>query len=306
MHRLRRAAALPLLLAGCYSPNTPIVIDGDESPTSGGLATTGADSTGAGAPSTTVPASSEATSEDDSDGSSGATSVSGTETSPSDGGPTDTGAVESSSSTGEPADCVGIAGRTVWINFDGGTLEHGVIDNGPGWVTENELAAGDWPAYDDAAEGDADEIMALLHEHWSPFDVCLTREQPDLADYELVLVSSTTFLNNPNYPGPGSPPECGDTEVNNVIVRTMPPEANLPTATKAISISEALGRSFGLEAVDAPEDLMNYAAGITLNAATFTDTCQPLQYAQNCAESPGCGAGEQNSHAVLLQVLGPA
>lgn len=302
MHRLRRAAALPLLLAGCYSPNTPIVIDGDESPTSGGLATTGADSTGAGAPSTTVPASSSGEPE----GSSGPATTADEDAGTSGGAPIDTGAAESSSSTGEPADCVGVAGRTVWINFDGGTLEHGVIDNGPGWVTENELAAGDWPAYDDAAEGDADEIMALLHEQWSPFDVCLTREQPALADYELVLVSSTTFMNNPNYPGPGSPPECGDIEVNNVIVRTMPPEANLPTATKAISISEALGRSFGLEAVDAPEDLMNYAAGITLNAATFTDTCQPLQYSQNCAESPGCSAGEQNSHAVLMQVLGPA
>jgi hypothetical protein len=47
MYRLRRSATIPLLIASCYSPNTPIVIDGDESPTSGGLGTTGADSTGA-------------------------------------------------------------------------------------------------------------------------------------------------------------------------------------------------------------------------------------------------------------------
>ncbi|MBL8948218.1 MAG: hypothetical protein JNK45_33900 [Myxococcales bacterium] len=303
MYRLRRAAALPLLLAGCYSPNTPIVVDGAESPTTGGVGTTGADSTGASDPSTTAPASSEGGPGD----SSGASSISGTEASSSDGGPTDTGAAESSSTTGEPADCVGVAGRTVWINFDGGTLEQGVVDNGPGWVTENELAAGDWPPYDDAAEGDADEIMALLHEQWNPFDICLTREQPEVADFELVLVSSTTFLNNPDYPGPGSAPDCGDIHVNNVIVRTMPPEANLPTATKVISISSALGRSFGLEAVNAPEDLMNYAAGGTLNGASFTDACTPIYYPpQDCAESPGCDTDEQNSYAVLLQLLGPA
>lgn len=298
MHRLRRAAALPLLLAGCYSPNTPIVIDGDESPTSGGLATTGADSTGAGAPSTTVPASSE----DGSTGSSGATSVSGTETSSSDDGLTDAGAVESSSSTGEPTDCVGVAGRTVWINFDGGTLTMGLAENAPANITADSQQVGTWQSYDDP---DVDELFELVRGHWAPFDICLTRDEPALADYDMVIVTSETLGGNPNNPGHIAA-DCGDAHANNTGVVILSSEANLATATKGIALSKLMAKIYGLDSVVGVGDLMNYPISTTLNGAGFTDACLPTYGTQQCEGTPGCSATEYNSYALLMSALGPA
>jgi hypothetical protein len=228
--------------------------------------------------------------------------TSGMDEGSSDGDPIDTGAAESSSSTGEVADCVGVAGRTVWINFDGGTLTMGLAENAPANITADSQQVGTWQPYDDP---DVDDLFEIVRGHWAPFDICLTRDEPALADYDMIIVTSETLNGNPNNPGHIAA-DCGDAHANNTGVVILSSEANLATATKGIALSKLMAKVYGLDSVVGVGDLMNYPISETLNAATFTDTCLPTYGTQQCDGTPGCSATEYNSYALLLSALGPA
>lgn len=142
-------------------------------------------------------------------------------------------------------------------------------------------------------------------EHWAPFHVCLTREEPQVDDYSMIVVSSETYQ-DPNFIGFGHI-DCGDVVPNSVNVVVLSAEAGLGLGTKAVGLSKHIAHMFGLESViNAPDDLMNQYVGTTLNGATFTDTCYQTTEQHNCNAAVRCAAGEQQSGPYLEGLLGPA
>lgn len=294
------ASLMTLALGGCFSPELPFDRADESGSSTRGDPNAEESASTAASVTTTSSATSESTSPPES--STGQVDESGS----SEGDPGSSSGIptsESSSSTGEPADCVGVATHTVWVSFDGGTLEEGLVENAPANVTDDPFQVGVWQSYDDA---DVDELFDLIRAYYAPFDVCLTREEPAVLDYNLVLVTSETYEDNPNHPG-FAPVDCEDMQANNTAVVILSSEANLPTTTKAIALGKQIAKLYGLESVSATDDLMNYPISNTLNSATFTDAChEHVLGEQLCDGAPGCLDTEHNSFASLAAALGLA
>jgi len=211
---------------------------------------------------------------------------------------------ESSSSDGGPQPgCADFDGRVIYINMGGATLTNGLVDNAPADIINDDFLAREWAGY---TTDDADEVYALVEEHFSPFHVCLTREPPAVADYTMIVVSSETFMDNPNFIS-GDHYDCSDEVSNSVNVVVLSEEAGLAATTKAIGISKFAARVFGLESVlDAPDDIMNQFVGTTLNGATFTDGCIAKSGTPSCDSMVSCAAGEQQSGPYLEALFGAA
>jgi len=214
-------------------------------------------------------------------------------------GATDT-ADSSTGDTGPLPACGDFDGRVVYVNMAGADLTMGIVDNAPSAITGNEQLVGTWPGYTSA---DADELFALVEGHFAPYHVCLTRDEPQVPDYSMIVVSSETHQ-NPNFIGFGII-DCEDAELNSVNIVVLSEEAGLATTTKAVGLSKHIGHMFGLDGVvDAPDDLMNQFVGTTLNGATFTETCYAKIAGANCESAVECEAGEQQSGPYLESIFG--
>jgi hypothetical protein len=236
---------------------------------------------------------------DPSDGSSSAETTSADATTDAD----DTSPDSSSSDTGPQPGCADFDGRVIYINMGGATLTAGLVDNAPANIIDDDFFAREWAAY---TTDDADEVYALVQEHFEPFHVCLTREPPAVDDYTMIVVSSETYMDNPNFIS-GNHYDCSDAVSNSVNVVVLSEKAGLAATTKAIGISKFTARVFGLESVvDAPDDIMNQFVGTTLNGATFTDTCITKVGKPVCDSMVACAAGEQQSGPYLEALFGPA
>lgn len=281
---------------GCFSPDSGGDGTNAASDSTSGGASTGDDpssagTTGVSADPTTDPTVGEVSGDQD------VTSSADPDASGGQDSETGTGAT-----TGQPESCQQ-GDRVVWINFEGAELVVGIIDNAPFGITSTSQAVGTWSAYADA---DIDDVFAAVVTHWAPYDVCISLEQPTTADYEMVVVTSTAYMGDPNVIG-FVVHDCDDAQMNNVALVFLASENNLPVPTKAIAISNQLATTFGLEGVmDAPDDIMNFIIGTTLNGATFTDACYPLFGMATCDSADACAANEQQSNPQLLEALGPA
>ncbi len=233
------------------------------------------------------------------------TAADDTDSTTSETDPATAGTTETAGSTGEEADCDDFLGSIIYVNIDGATLTKGLADNAPSDITVNETHLGTWGPYSNA---DIDQVMAVVREHWAPYDVCLTTKRPTALDYSMLVFQSATHNNDPNFPGTSAPPDCSNEEGNNVEVAIASDEANLPVTSKAIIVSKFIARGFfGLESVaDANADLMNTPIANTLNGATFTDVCHDKFAASTCATGPTCAVDQQKAHSYLLDVIGPA
>jgi hypothetical protein len=212
----------------------------------------------------------------------------------------DTADSTTTTDTGPVLGCADFDGRVIYINMDGATLSYGLADNGPANIINDEYLAREWPPY---TTDDADEVYALVEEHWAPFHVCVTRDVPQVPDYTMIVVSSETFQDDPNFIGNGHD-DCGDIAPNSVNVVVLSEEAGIASTAKAIGISKFTAKMFGLESVAAPEDIMNMSVGSTLNAATFTDECFMKTGAFHCESAVACGDGEQQSGPYLEAIFG--
>ena len=81
----------------------------------------------------------------------------------------------SSSDTGTQPGCADFDGRVIYMNMRGVELTLGLVDNAPANIIEDDYPRREWAGY---TTDDADEVFALVEEHFSPFHVCLTREVP--------------------------------------------------------------------------------------------------------------------------------
>lgn len=209
----------------------------------------------------------------------------------------------SSSDSGPLPGCAEFDGRVIYINMGGATLTDGLVDNAPANIIDDELLAREWQGY---TTDDADEVYALVVSHFEPFHVCLTRDPPAVDDYTMIVVSSETYMDNPNFIS-GNHYDCGDAVSNSVNVVVLSEEAGLAATTKAIGISKFAARVFGLESVaDSPDDIMNQFVGTTLNGATFTDTCYTKVAGSTCDSMVACAMGEQQSGPYLESLFGAA
>lgn len=209
----------------------------------------------------------------------------------------------SSSETGVQPGCADFDGRVVHVNMEPVSLTMGLADNAPGNVTSTEALVGDRPGYSTA---DADEVFEAVLGHFAPFHVCLTRELPQVADYPMLVLSSETYMGNPNNPGPGLT-DCDDAMLDSVNVLILAEEAGLAIPIKAIAVSKFIAQMYGLGSIeDGPDDIMNFPIGTTLNGATFTETCYPVFGTFVCDSSVSCTAGEQQSGPYLEALFGPA
>jgi hypothetical protein len=292
---MREIAWTCVLACGCFSPS-----DSDTNAS----ATASTDSGGTTGPSSsTDPSGDPSDTATITDPTADPTTVADTTTSADEStttGEDDTVSTTTTDDTGPVAGCAGFDGRVIYIDMDGAVLTNGLADNGPNNIINDEFLALEWPPY---STDDADEVYALVEEHWAPFNVCITREAPQVPDYTLIVVSSETFQGDPNFIG-NSHHDCSDAQYNSVNVVVLAEEAGIAPTAKAIGISKFAAKMFGLESVDAPEDLMNMLVGSTLNAATFTDECHTKTGAFVCESAVACGAGEQQSGPYLESIFG--
>jgi len=238
-----------------------------------------------------------------SNGSEGATT--GDPGSTSSGDPLPTTAGESSSSTGTPdptgPDPTGDpkpmcppGGPLLYLALDGVTLQDsGIgIDNAPAATVADPNLARDYGPY---VNRDRPLLVERVRSHFAPFGVCVVDQQPAAPDYDMVVVTSDTFDNNPNVIGFLST-DCENSESNNVTAVFLSGEIEIGTDRRALVVSKYAASLYGLEqlgAVDAPMEIMNRFVSETNNGATFTDTCYPVD-GQMC--NPGaCADGLQNS-----------
>ncbi len=288
----RRAVPALLLATACFSD--------PPSGTSGGADTTGDSSESSGAQSTGLPGTGGSTM---AVGSTGPDETTG-------GGiePPTTGVVDSSSSTGirpgettdEPPPLMCPPGVTVlYLAFDGATLVNsGVgIDNAPDWLVADPNLAGDYGAY---TPDDRAEVAGLVHGHFEPFGICVTDQPPMALDYDLIVVTSDTFDDNPNALG-FARVDCDNAVNNNVGVVFLSDMIEIGTARRAIAISKFAAALYGLEGLSdppAPQEIMNRFVSSTNNGAEFTDDCLPV--ADPVCTPVDCEDGMQSSSARLI------
>lgn len=285
---MRIALASFVVLAACYNPGA----SGDDGSSSAASSSGG--STIAAEGTTTAPAHTS----EGSSGLAGSTSAGDTTAAAS------TGALDGSSgSTGEPLGCEGFDGQVVGIVAAGIELSMGIVDNAPFAQTSVPQQVGTWPAY---AGGDEAEILATVQGHFAPYHICITAELPSTADYDLVVLQSVAYMDNPNVVG-FTTSDCGNSQPNNVAVVFLAAENNLPTPVKSLVVSNQIGHVLGLESVsDASDEIMNQFISTTENGAQFTDTCYVVFGMGTCNATGACAAGEQQSAPYLLDLLGPA
>ena len=293
-------ACLVLALGGCFASSNKVA-DVDTDSSAGAETSETGDRTsltstdGGSNPTTTGVTDPSATTSDEGSDTSDTNDTNSTSATTSDTNDT-------TSDTGEPplGNCRGFDGTIAYVNFGGASLELGAVDNAPAKITSDATLAGDWPPY---AEDDAAMVFELMQPHWAPFDICLTMEEPDALDYEMIVVQSEAYQGNDNILSLTGP-DCGNTANNNVTVLFLASGLNLPAITKAIAISKQLAHLFGLDAVDDDGDLMNQFVAMTLNGASFTDSCIPLIVGATCAGGVSCNEGSQDASEMLTDVLG--
>ena len=291
-------ASVPLVLGGCFESNEMVAPSDTESATA-----TDTGSTGGRTSLTSTDGGSSPTSEDTGGVVTMTTATTDASTTAGDATATTNDSTDGvTTGTGDPppGDCNDFDGTIAYINFDGASLRGGAVDNAPAGVTENAALAGDWAPY---GADDAEMVFALMQPHWAPFDICLTMQPPQTPDYEMVVVQSEPYDDNDNILSLIGP-DCENTASNNVNVLFLSDGLNLPEITKAIAISKHLAHLFGLDDVGDDGDLMNQFVAMTLNGASFTNTCHPLIGAATCAGGVDCAQGQQDAHEMLSTVLG--
>jgi hypothetical protein len=283
---MRRFAVLSAALGACFDPSGSDTTDG-------GSSTAESNESGSSMPDDTTTAGT-ATSADASTGTDPTTSVDASTTyddTTTMGGDTTSDATIGTETGALP-------------NCEGAEHTYGLVDNAPAFIISDETYAVEWAPY---TTDDVEEVFAAVQGHWADFHVCLTREAPDAPDFTMVVVTSETYLGDPNNPGPGRN-DCDDEISNSVNISILSEEAGFAVPLKAILISKSIARTFGLDSVDGVDDIMNAPAASTLNAATFTDEClEKVLQTTFCDPTFSCGAAmQQNSRVHLEALLGAA
>ena len=144
-------------------------------------------------------------------------------------------------------------------------------------------------------------LLESVRAHFAPAGICVTDETPPSVDYDMLVVTSDTFQDEPNALALVHL-DCGNTELNNVNVIFLSAQAMLAPATRAIAISKIAAAQYGLEDVDDPQDIMHQFPGNASNGAMFTEACVLLANAQQCEADSACAGGQQSALTRLMAI----
>ncbi len=193
---------------------------------------------------------------------------------------------------------------TIFVNFDGATLN----DSGEDSRTNSTLIgySGPFDRYGEGAKRAA--VLQAVREDWRPYAATVTDRRPDSGDYTMVMVGPTNFT--------GSSLgiallDCANSWTsNNIVYAFHSADDGYTAAATATTINQEVAHSFGLEHVDAPEDIMHpYNVG---GDPRFISECEDVVEAAGigilCTDQHEASCGSptrQNSHAELMRFLGP-
>lgn len=269
-------------LAGCFAePPSSSSTGVDASSTGGAAETTNPSSTGPD----------ESTSDPD-PSSTGLGTAAGSSSSSDGGGMNESSTGPDDTDTDKPMPACGPDWPFLFLMFDGIELTgSGIgIDNAPEGIVGDAALIGIHGPY---TEPDREAVLDLVRGHFAPAGICVTDTRPPTPDFDMIVVTSDT-LGAPNSLGFVNL-DCGDAELNNVNVVFLSDQVNLGVAVRAIAISKFAGSLYGLEEVDANQDIMNRFVGMTSNGATFTEECVPLAEGAVCQPDAACPQGQQSA-----------
>jgi uncharacterized protein (TIGR03382 family) len=190
----------------------------------------------------------------------------------------------------------------IFVNFDGATLTAG-MDSAQNNVTQIAECAGEFAPYGVGDKRTA--VMQATRADWAAYNIDVVDVRPAAGEYTMNMTGPT----NPF--GGGvlgiAPVDCGNFQTHsNITYAFHSIDDGFDAATTATTIGQEVAHSYGLDHVDAPQDILN-----PVNVGgdpSFVDECLPLvgnscpdQHAQHCPD----GAG-QNSHQELLTLFGPS
>lgn len=192
--------------------------------------------------------------------------------------------------------------RILFVNLDGVTAIFGAADASQDSHNLYPELAGTWDPYG-ADEATRETLMSTLSTQWEPFRVVVTDERPPAGSAPYVQVVVTASPLPPRFMG--SPlivfPDCGDTILRDMSFVFAQPGDGAGPLLHANWISLVLGRGFGLQSVDAPDDLMGFGD-------RFVETCHPRVETPPCAahhpEYCGDDPMQQSSLLELQAILG--
>ncbi len=194
----------------------------------------------------------------------------------------------------------------VFLAFEGPNIAYAELDDSHSNTSHIDRAAVQYAPYgDDTAR--AALVQAVLLD-WSPYAVTITESRPASGDYVMAVVSPT----NP-YAGEAAgiaPLDCGDTWTrNNVVFAFHGANDGYAINEQARTVGQEVAHSIGLEHTTVDDDIMSYAYGpadfwfVDQCSAILTTPAAPEIY---CVDQHAqfCPAGQQNSHAELLELVG--
>ena len=191
----------------------------------------------------------------------------------------------------------------IFVNFDGATLQHGSDD-----ATQNRTGlsnlVGAYAPYGDGDKRDA--VMQALRADWAAYDVVVTDTRPDSGPYVMNMTGPSNAF--PSNVLGIAPLDCWDSSTHsNVTYAFHSANDQFSATTTATTISQEVAHSFGLEHVADPGNIMNPSnAG---GDPSFKDQCTSVVGGSSCGSQHEAHCGtpfEQNSHAELMELFGPA
>ena len=191
----------------------------------------------------------------------------------------------------------------VFVNFDGANLQYGNDD-----ATQNRTFLSDLACpYAPYGEGNKREaVMQAVRTDWAAYAVLITDARPASGPYVMNMTGPSTAF--PSNVLGIAPLDCYDSQTHsNVTYAFHSVDDPHSATTTATTISQEVAHSFGLEHVADPDNIMNPSnAGVD---PSFKDQCTPLTGNVVCGQQheAHCGSPfQQNSHAELLELFGPA
>jgi len=145
-------------------------------------------------------------------------------------------------------------------------------------------------------------FMTQLEDALAPFNVCVTEERPGSGTYDMVVFTDENMFGAGVYGV--SALDCMDENPSNVVVVLTDDESVSDTFLAHVAAGR-LAVSWGLHNQNyEPGDLL-YSAG-TFEDPQWIAQCIEHTATEACETADDCPAGQQNSRAHLLDLLGPA
>jgi hypothetical protein len=193
---------------------------------------------------------------------------------------------------------------TIFVNFDGATLNSGWDDATTNTTQMNEFVGTFAPYGNDMTKRQA--VLEAVRQDWAEYDMTVTDVRPASGQYTMNMTGPT----NPF--GGGvlgiAPVDCNDEQTHSNITFAFHSAGDqFSPAITATTIGQEVAHSYGLEHVDEPGDIMNpYNAG---GDPIFNDACINIVqniYCPNQHQAVCGSAYQQNAHQELLNLFGPA